>query len=464
MIVFHLNQDDYEKEGVVRDISNLLHRRRLLNADVLVNIKEIDVAELWKLNTLQKSQFCGDVSYFLQSRYQNSSYSYLSHSKNPSNTTVHKCTAKIIFWEDRAYKPVLLNIFRVLSEKLHFTAEIKFYKSSKYRSNPNIIMDLLRNKSIDCTSSYCSRQNEPGVTSGESYSMKGFIVVFKRRKFLNIKSVFLHYLYGFQWTFLVFSYLIIAIIVYLLHRLNRSEKDFVGILLDIWGTFYGYLVKTSNKIRFVLASAYATGLIMRTIYQGFFYSALTLNRSDNYPATLNDLIEGQFELLVPDLKITTNYVLEGLKKTRFNAVSSNYSTDELLLRLKENPYDTGMFADHFKVLYNLQNGLIDKRTHVIFKSVLSIRKCLFLQKNNPMRLLFDHYLDMMDQSGFPAKWFSVDWKKIKLEINKEPVQIGLEDIWIEFVFIGVGLSVSIVIFMLEIYFSSSGFRGEKVLN
>lgn len=423
---------------------------------MIINIPRHNLAELYQLNPNYAGRKCGDIEYRLVTKYQDSAFLMRPDFQKISHS-VHfrKCLIKFVFWKDLARINIMNNIVEIFSEILSFTYEIKFLDFSILKSNPNagVHIDFLLNKSVHCTSSFCDFGAKFGVSVGSPYTISEFIVVFTPRNTFSLNNAIRQYWTADFWKYLYAFYLILSIMSYLVSQ-NRGLTNFIGTYLNIFGTFYGHPLRIPRNLKSLIISAFILGLVIRTAYQGLIYKSLTFDLYNQHPAHLINLQGGLWRVLFPNVGNSFDNVIKNLIQSGVSVTVSKSPIQELLDNLSQMPYDTGALVDQHNFYYNLERKLIDERIHVIRENVVSSRRCLFFQKNHPLENIFDHYMQILTESGFVSKWTAVRKDKIRFETIKEPAQIEVMDIWMAFVIAGVGLGISFLIFFIEIvYFS-----------
>lgn len=425
---------------------------RIAEIQVLWNGIREDLIEVFDFDHANIGQaFFEDLKLRLVTQYRNHTLLKPFDFAKVLDFNFNKHTLKIAIWNDASQVFLLTKVFEVLSKELNFTLNLTYIDFSYARTHKNLNIELLRNRSIDCSYHFCNTEPFPGVSALPPYSIIALVTVFPPRKSFDLDSLLL-----IVFTERCFAYAAICIILIclvLVFKTSALRRDISRVILEVSGVFYGYSLTFTAHFETLIVGFGVLGLLVRTNYQAAYFKVMTLDMFDEHPSNLQEIQERNFKVIIPHFGFDASILLKSLPKG-FQAVTSRKTGQELLDSINQLPYDTGIFVDKYKAYYNLKHELIDPRTHIILESILNLHRCLYFQENHPLRELFEHYIDILKESGFMEKWSYTDITAVKLEINKEPVQIRLTDISNAFILLGGGVTISCLGFLMEIVFSN----------
>lgn len=451
LIVFHGLETGIEKDKLIWKILKTTFDTfgtRISDIQVLWNGVAENLIELYEFDHEYIGEaYFGVLKVRLITQYHNHTLSKPIKLADFLDFNFNKHTLKIAIWNDRSQVPMLKNIFKAISKSLNFTLDLIYIELSSWRRLPDININLLRNRTIDCTYNFCNKEPYGGVSTSLPYSIVGLQTVFKPRRNFTLNSLMLSVVDEKGSIYIVICSFLICLL--LIMQADRLKRDITRVILEVIGLFMGYPLTFPTRVDLLMVGFGMLGLLIRTIYLADYYKVLTINMFDEHPNELIELQNGKYKVIIPNFAFNMDVLLKSLP-AGFQAEASLQTGQELLDSIDELPYFTGFLVDAFKVHFYMKEGLIDTRTHIMLHSFLNIHRCLHFQKDHPIKEMFDHYMDILKESGLMNHWSFVDLNRVRSEINKEPTQIILTDVWNAFILTGFGLFTSILVFLLEI--------------
>lgn len=418
----------------------------MFDVEVITVGKYLDI---WRLNPYRVGQFCRDYEIHQVGRFFENQFIIPVNPDIPLIRNFNKCKLYVTIWNDISENHILKNIFEIISDIFNLTLSITYIDESYLRSQPDIMFDLLRNKTTLSTSHYCATKPIPGVSIGLLYSVMKVYMVFGPRKSYNVQNILLNVFNIHSYLLIGFTYLLVAFTSILISKV--SDFDYIKKVLDIYGSFFGNPMKIPKNLKTALIGTMILGLLIRTVFQAVIFKTLTLKIVDDHPSSFEELKNGNFKMLIPNVGFDTQHFSDSLKGNVFKVETSKFTTNELLQSINNFSYRTGIFAEKFSIFYHLENKLIDPASLVIRESVLTTLKCIYFPKHHHTNNLFYPFIQDLTENGLIRKWSTPNWKKFSLEINKAPKQIILDDIYKIFVLIIFGWMISTFALLMEIF-------------
>lgn len=455
LIVFHGLKLGLDKEILISKIFKSafdafdIFDPRIIDIQVLWNGVEEEAIELFEVDHAFIGQSFDDFRTRLITRYQNHTLSKPILFADFLNLNFNKHTLKIAIWNDRSQVFVLKNVFQTLSKTLNFTLDLTLMELKNVKANPYLNIDLLRNRSIDCSYEFCHNKPFTGVSVLPPYHIVELITVFPPRKSFTLDDLFLTTFTEKCFVLLEISNLLISLVLLMKSPLLR--RDIAKVIFEVHGVFYGYSLTFQSRLDGLILAFGVLGLLARTNYQAAYFKALTLNLFDVHPSSWQEIEDGDYKIIIPHLGLDSNILLQSLPSSLKTEIVPK-AGQEVLEDIDQLPYNAGVFIDKYKVYFHLKQGLIDPHTHVVPETILNEYRCLFFQKNHPLKEVFNRHIKTLIETGFIEKWLSSNIKTAKLEMNKEPNQIEVRHILNAFLLVGSGLGAAFVVFLMEVLY------------
>lgn len=369
--------------------------------------------------------------------------------QEPTLTNVCKCPLKVMLNLDHSKTEILIsqNIFKLLN----FSYEIVYTRNGRSRDTG---LPILADKTADIFVGYCTA-GRSDLQVGKPFLMSKLFAVFKPRKPVSLFDVVLRSATSMDFSLL--TMLISALSITRIETMITKMKWYpFDIFLQMFGGIYGFAViykETTFSTRIFMFINMFVGMQVRAYLQGTMFNVFTLNWLHSYPSKLS-------ELRNPDVRILgsfySKYEFNSHDiKTRdlFNIVPTNLTENELFENFTKLPHFTGIFADYMSIIHNILSRSIEDHVHVLKEPIVTIQKCMYFQKNSPLKFLFDKELDRLTETGWIDKFTRLYKVKqgFRVEISKTPQPISMTDLSHSFSVYLISILVCLTGFAIEIF-------------
>lgn len=210
-----------------------------------------------------------------------------------------------------------------------------------------------------------------------------------------------------------------------------------------------------RKLRLFYTTLIFCSMLISYFFQARLSSVLTAPIEKRGIRTVEELIDSNFDIIIPVQKINLFKTIDDPKAQKLYAISkpvAKYVTREHYLT---NPY----FATTiYKASYDVSSA-INRKMRIIGRDFLhKMETCYCLKKGHPLIPLFNKYARRIVEAGLHQNWL-LDWQKLQpdSESISKLVALTVQHVNTALIFLGVGYISSVLIFIGEMYFTTIKF-------
>ncbi|KAF5308526.1 hypothetical protein FQR65_LT06191 [Abscondita terminalis] len=274
------------------------------------------------------------------------------------------------------------------------------------------------------------------------------------------------------WALILVSFLIIVVTWWIIVKCNNHNQELSLIVLKIWETtLLGYMDKVPLQwaLRFVFIGYVVYCIHIQAVVISKIVEILTVVEYEKGIQNLNDLSESNISILIPDV----------LKSMYFHELQTELEHRQIYIEIHRlmHQTETNVFIDkffHCVVRHRCAAFFIgdeDYWNHTIlevsrvfedasatgtinFVFVATRHKYTFSTLNTVINYLIESGIT----NYFIKKLISPDFKMFSSNVDSGPTILTVDHVCIVFIFLGVGLAVSIIVFIAEIVTNQASHR------
>lgn len=309
-------------------------------------------------------------------------------------------------------------------------------------------MDLTLNTALQMTA---NRNNAPTL---KTYQEAGFCALIPSPpEILIFKFFFIEPFNKFVWLFLALT-VTACMITWRMYQ-NRGTTDSQWFLFfGMIAMFFGQFLEFRHTKRVVLVILFQIIVVMMFVLSQGYQGAVT---SFMIQPVLANRMKTVRELIISDLKIVTSELFAGLiqDSEEFQAIKSKMIVTQASLdKIFEQPFINEKVV--LIVQCDIAEYLMDKliNYYILPQKILSYFEELEASFYNPYIEKFQHFMDRSFEAGLVEAWLTFaeqDQKNLKAE-NHDVVFLKLKDLERIFYVLIIGYSLSLFVFLLEIFF------------
>lgn len=240
-------------------------------------------------------------------------------------------------------------------------------------------------------------------------------------------------------------------------------RDVGNCFLHMYGVFLGISVfkplYTSPRITFFMCAV--LNLILAAVYQTSLISFLTNPSYEKQVTTVKEMLQHNWEILSVESKIYFADVNDWSMKEIVSKVTICQDTQVCLHKVAYER-NAALAITYLYLMYDIANLVEDGGRLMVYwfkESIITASVHMFMNKGFPLKHKIDFYIYQITQSGLAAKWIGDMNHHIKkkssaitnLENNEdEPELLTVDQLQGVFLILVVGLSVSLLSFIIEV--------------
>lgn len=461
----------------VEEIFKIFWKNFILNSSLIM--KSNDKIEIFTYFPFESDKSCGNTVPRKINQYQNGAWNsttiFPHKLENMNNCTIKiGCSVSVvepylIFANKSDTNSTLLGIEREIFDEV--ARLVNFHPSYKYLgSYPGIllpngtssgIMKALMDREIDVCLGFISLQyvRTMHLSATEPFTIEPMVILIPPGEEYGDFEKFGRPFDMIVWIFVVGIFAGIFIFVAIFHAISkiRNQRLFLEIrhpLLDFLAVIFGvtqHRLPFQNVSRFVLMLFILYCLVIRTVYQSGLYQIIKNNDRKPEMASMEEIIDKGFKFNVYET------MAQRSQNLKFYNYSSIFPNNQFYLKAEESLDARNkkvMFFHKTQALYFNKFRSEEKRFHICKEEYVSNPITIYLSKNHYLVKEISFKLEALKANGFikyvEEKYFDAENRKVVRD-SKGPKQLGITQLRGAFYLLGICLSVSIIVLIIELF-------------